>query len=573
MDQVEILIANTGKRMKVAQGTTLAQIAAQLPEITGFPVLGALVNNEVTQMQYRVYNPKLIKFFDITDKRGMRMYKASLNFLLYKAVHDCYPCARLEIVHSMLNGYYCRIWEDSDKSDEIVTLETPTLNYPAGKTNSLEVASKVRARMIELQHADLPFVNKNLFLGDAIELMRLENTPSTLKLLYDLNQLFLNMQILDGTPHKIANPLVPSTGCLTTWDFRLFAEGYMLCTPDAAAPDKLSLFQETPKLFQVFQEHHKWVELLHVPTITDLNHIVRNGGANQLIHVSEALHEKKYSDIADAINQRRDDIKVVLLAGPSSSGKTTSCRRLSVQLSVLGFDVQQMSLDDYFVCRDQTPLQLNGEHDFEAIGALNVPLINDHLLRLFRGEKIEIPTYDFIKGKPYYSGKTLQMGSNSILVMEGIHALNPILTAQVPDELKYKVYVSAMTQIAIDDQNLIHTSDSRLIRRIVRDYNFRGYSALNTLKRWDSVLAGERKHIFPHQENADVMFNSALLYELGVLKVYAEPQLKKVPENCEEYAESKRLLNFIELIEPIDPKFIPPTSIMREFLGGSSFDY
>lgn len=573
MGQVEVLIVNTGKRMKVAQGITLAQIADKLHNVTEYPVLGALVNNEVSHLQYRVYNPKLIKFFDITSKFGMRMYVSSLTFLLYKAVRDCYPNARLEIVHSMLNGYYCRIWEDDDKSDEIVIPNASALNYPVGKNNSLEVASRVRARMIELQRANLPFVNRNLFLADAIELMSLENAPTTLDLLKDLQQLFINMQLLDGTPHKIVYAMVPSTGCLTTWDFRLFEEGYLLCTPDADTPDKLSLFQETPKLFQVFQEHHKWVELLHAPTITDLNNIVRNGGANHLIHVSEALHEKKYCDIADAIDQRRDTVKAVLLAGPSSSGKTTSCRRLSVQLSVLGFDVQQMSLDDYFVSRSQTPLQPNGEHDFEALGALNVPLINEHLLRLFRGEKVEIPTYDFIKGEPYYSGKTLQMGANSILVMEGIHALNPILTEQVPDEQKFKVYVSAMTQVAIDEQNLIHTSDSRLIRRIVRDYNFRGYSAQSTLKRWDSVLAGEHRHIFPYQENADIMFNSALLYELGVLKVYAEPQLKKVPENCEEYAEAKRLLKFIELIECIDPKHIPPTSIMREFLGGSSFDY
>ena len=556
--RVEVVIANTGERRQIEQGATLAQLASQLPGITRYDVLGALVNNEVTRLQYRVYNPKVVRFFDITDKQGWRMYVASLAFMLYKAVRDCYPTARLELVHSLANGYYCRI----SGSDEL-----------GQEPNSIAVAQRVRDRMIELQRANLPFENENMLLTDALELLADQNVPETHRLMQTYSRLYINMQFLGGTPHKISTILVPSTGCLATWDLRMYEEGYLLCFPDPHAPDKLALFRETPKLYQVYQEYHKWVELLHVPTIADLNRIVRDKGENHLIHLAEALHEKKYGDIADAISQRRGTVRMVLLAGPSSSGKTTSCRRLAVQLAVLGFDVQQLSLDDYFVARDRTPLQPNGEHDFEALEALDIPLLNDHLLRLFRGEEVKVPTYDFIKGTPYYSGRTLRMGADSILLVEGIHALNPRLTQQIADELKYKVYVSTMTQIAIDDQNIIHTSDSRLIRRIVRDHNFRGYSALNTLRRWDSVQAGEQLHIFPYQENADIMFNSALLYELGVLKVYAEPELKRVPENVEEYAEAQRLLKFINLLEPIDPKFIPPTSIMREFLGGSSFEY
>ncbi len=563
MDTIEVLIENTGERRRIPQGTTLAAIAAQSAPLTDYPVLGALVNNRVMPLQYRVYNPKVLRFFDITHRQGMRMYTTSLTFLLYKAVRDCYPTARLEIVHSMLNGYYCRIWSDVDD----------TKMYPDGKQNSIEVASAVRDRMIALQHADLPFVSTNMPLDEAVRLIENEHIPTTCELLKDLNQFYVDMQLLDGTPHKLCNTLVPSTGVLSTWDFRLYEDGYLLCFPDAQTPDKLALYRDTPKLFQVFQEHHHWVQLLQVPTITDLNRLVRNKGGNHLIHLSEALHEKKYADIADAIYQRRDRVKMVLLAGPSSSGKTTSCRRLAVQLSVLGYDVQQMSLDDYFVPRVETPLQPNGDHDFEALEALNISLLNEHLLRLFAGEEVAIPTYDFIKGEPYYSGKTLKMQPHSILLVEGIHALNPALTAQIADELKYKVYVSALTQVAIDDQNVIHTSDNRLIRRIVRDFHFRGYSAQNTLKRWPSVRAGEQKHIFPYQENADIMFNSALLYELGVLKQYAEPQLKRVPENAPEYTEAQRLLNFLGLIDPIDPAPIPPTSIMREFLGGSSFEY
>lgn len=568
MNTVEIIIANTGERRTIAQGTSLADLAAECKGLTKYPILGALVNNEVTHLQYRIYNPKCVLFFDITHKHGMRMYKHSLTFLLYKAVRDCYPDARLEIEHSLLNGYYCRIRTSSDGSQ--TNSDAPE---KMDRTEQLEVARTVRQRMIELQHADLPFENRNMLLTEALQLVKEQGIEETGRLLAGLGQIYINMQFLDGTIHKLASQLVPSTGCLSCWDFRIFEEGYLLQCPDSAEPEKLSLYQDTPKLFNIFQEHHKWAELLHVPTIADLNHIVRQRGENHLIHVAEALHEKKYATIADAIFQRRKEVKMVLLAGPSSSGKTTSCRRLGVQLSILGFDVQQMSLDDYFVPRDKTPLQPNGDHDFEALGALNIDLLNEHLLRLFRGEKVEIPTYDFIKGEPYFSGKTLQMKDDSILIVEGIHALNPKLTAQIDAHLKFKVYVSALTQIAIDDQNIIHSSDNRLIRRMVRDHNFRGYDALNTLKRWDSVQAGEQKHIFPYQENADIMFNSALLYELGLLKPFVEPLLKKVPENCVEYAEAQRLLNFTELIEPIDPKYVPPTSIMREFLGGSSFEY
>ena len=290
-----------------------------------------------------------------------------------------------------------------------------------------------------------------------------------------------------------------------------------------------------------------------------------------MILLAEALHEKKYAEIAEQVKQ--SGAKMVLLAGPSSSGKTTSCRRLSVQLSVLGYDVNQLSLDDYFLGREYTPKLPNGEYDFESVDALDIPLLNKHLNALFNGEEVKIPTYDFIKGEPFYSGKTLKLGPRSILVVEGIHALNPKLTAEIDESLKFKVYVSALTQLAIDDLNILHGTDNRLVRRIVRDNNYRGWNAYQTLKRWPEVVRGERKHIFPYQENANVMFNSALLYELGVLKRYAEPLLKQVPEDCEEYSIAKQLLNFSELLLPIDDKFIPHNSIMREFLGGSTFEY
>ncbi len=559
MTQVEIVLANTGERMLIDQGTSLAQLAEEYVKQktladgkAPWPVLGALVNNTVKPLQYRVYNPKTIQLLDITSRQGFRMYRNALQMMLYKAVRDCYPQARMSIDHSLQNGFYCRIEGELPPNDE--------------------VCRTVRERMIALQEADMPFVAKTMLTKDAIELIRPLNMPKTFYILEHLKQLYVEMNFLGDTVHKINGKLAPSTGCLTTWDFRQYGDdGYMLQCADPEHPDKLSLYTETPKLFSIFREHYHWTELMHMETISDYNRIVFNGGGQDLILLAEALHEKKYAEIADQV--RQSGAKMVLLAGPSSSGKTTSCRRLSVQLSVLGYNVNQLSLDDYFLGRERTPKLPNGEYDFESIDALDIPLLNDHLNRLFRGEEVQIPTFDFKKGEPYFSGKTLKLGPRSLLVVEGIHALNPKLTAEIEDGLKFKVYVSALTQISIDDQNIIHGTDNRLVRRIVRDNNFRGWNAYETLRRWPEVVRGERKHIFPYQENANVMFNSALLYELGVLKRYAEPLLKQVPEDSEEYSIARQLLDFSELLLPIDDKFIPYNSIMREFLGGSAFEY
>lgn len=563
MNEIEIVLANTGERKMVPQGTTIAELAEEYVKEriakegkTSWPVLGALVNNMVKPLQYRIYNQKVVQLLDITSRQGFRLYRNSLCFMLYTAVHDCYPKASLNIEHSLQNGFYCRI---------VSAVEDFVL------PDAMEVCRTVRERMIELQEQDIPFVSKTMLLKDAIELIRPRHMEETLYILEHLRQLYIEMNFLGDTVHKINGKLAPSTGCITTWDFRPYEDGYVLLCADPEHPDKLSIFQDTPKLFAVFQEHHKWVDLLHMSTIADYNRIVYNGGGQHLILLAEALHEKKYAEIAEQVS--KSGAKMVLLAGPSSSGKTTSCRRLSVQLNVLGYDVQQISLDDYFVCRARTPKLPNGEFDFESIDALDIPLLNEHLIALFRGEEIKIPTFDFIKGDPYYSGKTLKLGPRSILVVEGIHALNPKLTAEIDDSLKFKVYVSALTQLSIDDQNIIHGTDNRLVRRIVRDNNFRGWNAYETLRRWPEVVRGEREHIFPYQENANVMFNSALLYELGVLKRYAEPLLKQVPEDCTEYSIARQLLDFSELLLPIDDKYIPYNSIMREFLGGSTFQY
>ncbi|MBP5341080.1 MAG: nucleoside kinase [Bacteroidales bacterium] len=566
MNKVEIVLANTGERMMVEPGTQVAQLAEEyVKQKTAadgkapWPILGALVNNEVEPLHFRIYTPKVVKLLDIRDRQGFRMYRNALCLMLYKAVHDCYPTAHLSIDHSLQNGFYCRI-EPTEEADSNESL-----------ADKMEVCRTVRERMIALQEQDLPFTSETLLMNDAIDLIRPREIDRTLYILEHLRQLYIEMNFLDDTVHKVNGKLAPSTGCITTWDFRTYEDGYLLLCADPEHPDKLSMFSDTPKLFAIFREHHKWVDLLHTPTVSDYNRIVHEGGGQQLILLAEALHEKKYAEIAEQV--RQSGTRMVLLAGPSSSGKTTSCRRLSVQLSVLGYDVNQLSLDDYFLGRDRTPKLPNGEYDFESVDALDIPLLNEHLNALFRGEEVQIPTYDFIKGEPFYSGKTLKLGPQSILVVEGIHALNPKLTAEIDEGLKYKVYVSALTQLAIDDLNIIHGTDNRLVRRIVRDNNFRGWNAYQTIHRWPEVVRGERIHIFPYQENANVMFNSALLYELGVLKRYAEPLLKQVPEDCEEYSIAKQLLTFSELLLPIDDKFIPYNSIMREFLGGSTFEY
>ncbi len=563
MTQVEIVLANTGERMQIEPGTPVAQLAADYVKAKTVadgkaprPILGALVNNKVEPLQYRIYNPKTIQLLDITSRQGFRMYRNALTMMLYTAVHDSYPKAALHIDHSLQNGFYCRIESAVDD-----------FQLPPND----EVCRTVRERMIALQEQDIPFVAKTMLRTDAVELVRPRHMERTLYILEHLKQLYIEMNFLGDTVHKINGKLAPSTGCLTTWDFRQYGDGYMLQCADPEHPDKLSLYTDTPKLFAIFREHYQWTELLHTSTVGDYNRIVYNGGGQNLILLAEALHEKKYAEIAEQV--RQSGARMVLLAGPSSSGKTTSCRRLSVQLSVLGYDVNQLSLDDYFMSRERTPKLPNGEYDFESVDALDIPLLNEHLNALFNGEEVQIPTFDFIKGSPFYSGKTLKLGPRSILVVEGIHALNPKLTAEIDEGLKFKVYVSALTQLSIDDQNIIHGTDNRLVRRIVRDNNFRGWNAYETIRRWPEVVRGERRHIFPYQENANVMFNSALLYELGVLKRYAEPLLKQVPEDCEEYSIARQLLGFSELLLPIDDKFIPYNSIMREFLGGSTFEY
>lgn len=550
---IEIYIENSRERIMIPQGTSLKELSENYKHLSHYPILGALVNNKITGLDYRIYNPKTISFFDITDKHGYRMYINSVAFLLYKAVRELFPSAKLCVEHSLLEGLYCRV-------------------FNSGLDNE-SLACKLREYMKALVEKDIPFTSKNMLMEDALKLMADNDNDETCRLLEAGNKQYASISFLGDTPNKTYSSLVPSTSLLKVWDLRVFNDGLLLQLPHIEQPQMLASFYETPRLFKIYKEHREWKNVLQTLYVSDLNAKVRNNKANFLIQVAEALHEKKYSFIADSIYKRKDELKMVLIAGPSSSGKTTSCRRLGVQLSVMGFDVQQLSLDDYFVDREKTPRSANGDYDFEALEALDIPKLNEDLMALSQGKEVKIPRFDFKTGKRTYTGESLIMKENSILIVEGIHALNPKLTELIPEQWKYRVYVSAMTQIAIDNQNIIRSSDNRLIRRMVRDYKFRGYSAYDTLKRWQSVREGEQKHIFPYQENADVMFNSALMYELGILKHHAEPILKEVPQNTPEYAEAHRLLEMLSLFDSIPEKYIPPTSIMREFLGESSFDY
>lgn len=551
---VTILCDNCpNKALDFSPGSTLKEIyEAFRPELK-FPVLGALVNNKVKELDYMVFKPKRIMFFDILHQAGQYMYLRSLSFLLYKAVKDLYPGSHLLIQHSISGGKYCEIQ-----------------NLPCELTS--EVISAIKKRMRELVDMDIPFEREELLTEEAIRLYEENNLTEKKQLFKSRNRVYTSVYKLADTVNYYYGFLVPSTGYLQVFHIEKYYAGVLLQPPSRHNPTKCTRVMKFDKLFSVFQEHKKWVNILGVSYVGDLNRHVDNRTVSNLIKVSEALHEKKLAYIADNIHSRKD-LRIILVSGPSSSGKTTFSKRLSVQLEVLGYKTVQLSMDDYFVERDETPRDEHGNFDFECPEALDIPLFNSQLSDLLEGKEINMPVFDFSKGSKIYPGKKLKLKDDNLLVIEGIHALNPILTASIEEQFKYRIFVSALTQISIDTQNPVPTTDNRLIRRIVRDYRYRGYSALETLRRWQSVRRGEEKYIFPFQENADIMFNSALLCELGVLKVYAEPILNEVPENEPEYSESVRLLKFLSYFHRIPEKEIPPTSILREFFGGSSFIY
>ena len=549
---LHIRCKNNKKTQEVPIGSTLSDIYKEINLQMPYGPVSAKVNNKVEGLHYRVYHNKDVEFLDLLTPSGIRTYTRSLFMVLCKAVHDLYTGSQVVIDIPVSNGYYC--------------------NLQLGHEITTEDVDRIRTRMQEIIDAKMPIQRYETTTEEAVKLFTELGDIQKAKLLKSSGSLYCVYYVLDDYKDYYYGSMLTNTSQLHLFGLEPYFDGVLLRIPSTQDPSKLGELIRQDKMFEVFKEHHRWQSILGIKTVGDFNEAVKNGLATDLINVSEALQEKKISQIADTIAERKE-IKVVLIAGPSSSGKTTFCKRLSVQLLASGVKPVQISLDDYFVNRAETPKDENGELDYESIYALNIPLINEQFNALFRGEEVELPKYNFQTGMSEKSGKKLHLGENNILLVEGIHALNPALTEQIADDKKFKIYASALTTILLDDHNYIPTTDNRLLRRIVRDYKYRGCSAQETIHRWPSVRAGENKWIFPYQEQADVMFNTALLFELAVIKPQAEEVLEQVPENCEEYAEAYRLRKFLKYFAPLPFRNLPPTSLLREFLGGSSFKY
>lgn len=549
---VQIRCKNNKKILNVSIGSTLSDIFSFSGLSMEYGPISARVNNKIEGMHYRVYNCKDVEFLSLRHPSALRAYTRSLFFVLCKAVHDLYGTGHVVINVPVSNGYHCDL-------------------HIGHQVTDADVAA-IRKRMQEIVAAAIPIHRHQATTEDAIRMFREMGTVSKVKLLEGLGSLYTTYYEIDGYADYYYGSMLTNTGQLTLFGVEPYFGGILLRVPSPQDPSRLGELVRQDKMFDIFMEHHHWQDILGISTIGDLNKAVEEGKSNGLIQLSEALQEKKIAQIADEIAKRKN-VKMVLIAGPSSSGKTTTCKRLSVQLAVNGIHPIGISLDDYFVNREQTPRDETGDYDYEHLHALNIPLLNEQMNALFRGEEVELPRYNFQMGRSEKSGRRLRLQGNEVLVLEGIHALNPELTASIPNDQIFRVYASALTTILLDTHNYIPTTDNRLLRRIVRDYKYRGVSACDTIRRWPSVRRGENRWIFPYQENADAMFNSAMLFELAVLKNQALPLLEQVPENCEEYAEAYRLMKFLRYIHTIKEDQIPPTSLLREFLGGSSFEY
>lgn len=553
---LQIYCKNNNSTREFPEGSSLLDIYNGFNLAMPYGPVSAKVNNKVESLDFRVYYNKDIEFLDITSSSGMRTYVRSLFFILVKAVEELYPQGSISLEHPISKGYFCKLHID--------------------RTIGLDDVQRIKQKMQEIIAADIPYTRTECHTEKVVRLFEERGMPDKARLLDTYGQLYSYYYQLGDTVDCYYSSLVPSTGYIRLFDIVKYYDGLLLRIPSRENPTKLEEVVKQEKMLEVFQEYHRWNQILGISTVGDLNVACNHGHATDLINVSEALQEKKIAQIADEITHRNQDgkrVKLVLISGPSSSGKTTFSKRLSIQLMTNGLKPYPISLDDYFVNRNDTPLDENGKHDFESLYAVDLPFFEEQLTTLLNGGEVELPRYNFTTGKREMSGKKLRIDEHMILIIEGIHALNPALTPHIPNENKYKVYVSALTTILLDNHNYIPTTDNRLLRRIIRDYKYRSYSAEETIARWPSVRAGEEKWIFPYQENADAMFNSALLFELAVLKDYVEPVLRKVPNRCPEYSEAHRLLRFLNYFVSVQDKELPPTSLLREFLGGSSFQY
>jgi len=557
-DELKVFCKNTSEYLSIEGGETLIDLYDTIKGRAGLQgdAVCVLVNNKVEDLRYPVYSPKHVEFIDITTNAGYRVFTRSLCMVLYKALNDLYPGKRLCIQHSISNGHYCQIKHE----EEFLTVE---------------VIAQLKQRMAEIIAADMPFMRRERLTRDVIEMFRKQGLKDKVRILESINQLYTVYYKLDDIIDSFYGPLVPSTGMLHVFDLVPYENGMLLLGPDRKDSTQVAKWEPQPKLFRAFTDYIDFNKIIRVGDVGELNHAIKAGYAPLLINVVEALHNKHFIQIADDITQRYHEggARVVLIAGPSSSGKTTSSKRLAIQLMTNYIVPKVIELDNYFVNRAHTPRDEKGDYDYESLYALDLEQFNKDVTDLLAGKEVAMPTYNFKTGEREYKGNTIKLEQGDILLMEGIHGLNPELTRTIPEEQKFRVFVSALTTLSIDDHNWIGTYDNRLLRRIIRDHKYRGSSALQTIQRWPSVRRGEDKWIMPFHENADAMFNSSLLFELAVMKNYALPILQQVPNNTPEYAEASRLIKFLSYFEPIDEKDIPSTSLLREFLGGSSFNY
>ena len=555
-DTLPVICENAGRTIEVAMGTTLLEVERQLRLDGPHPFLAAYVNNRIKELNYRIYKPVTVRFIDITSFEGIRVYQRTISFILQKAVRELFPDRTLYIRHSLgASGFYCEISGFGP--------------IPA------EHLDAIKARMRGIIDRNLPIQGVKMLTDTARKIYEGFGMTDKIALLDSRPRLYSKIYTIDSLPGYFYGALTPSTGYTPQFDLHSYYNGFFIALPLRTDPTRLHQSVHQEKMFDVFHQYQSWVEIMGVPTVGQLNSKVLAGDASELIKIAEAFHENKLAQVAGCVAEanRERGVRLVLISGPSSSGKTTFAKRLGVQLRVLGLNPVLISLDDYFVDREKTPRDENGEYDYEALEAIDLEQFNDHLKRLERGESVDIPRYDFISGTRQWHDNPLQLDERSVLIVEGIHGLNPALTPGVPESRKFKIYVSCFTSVALDNVSRIATSDNRLLRRLTRDYRTRGNDALSTLARWESVRRGEEKHIFPYQENANVMFNSSLFYEISVLRRFAEPILREVPDTVPEYGEAKRMLKFLDNFIPISPEEIPPTSLLREFIGGSSFKY
>ncbi|MBQ9092709.1 MAG: nucleoside kinase [Prevotella sp.] len=566
-EMLQIRCTNNNQTKSFPEGSSLLEIFPEFGLDFKYPLVSAKVNNTSQGLKFRLWQNRDVEFVDIRNPSGMRAYIRSLCFVLYKAAQDVFPGCKLFIEHPLSRGYYCNF---------VRNFKNITANSPENKRGLTgEEVERVRQRMQEIIDLDMPFRRNEAPTEEAIRIFKERGFIDKVRLLETSEKVYTDYYTLGDTVDYYYGSLVPSAGYLKVFGLEPYGEGMLLRVPDKENPGQLAEMTPQPMTFDVYKEQVRWNVIMHLSNVGDVNKACQNGRAPELIQVSEALQEKKIVKIAEEIElrYREQELKVVLITGPSSSGKTTFCKRLSIQLLACGLRPISFSTDDYFVNRADTPLLPNGQYDFDNFETVDHKLLGNHLVQLLEGKEVEVPEYNFTTGMREWNGKKLRIKDKHILIIEGIHALNPRLTENIPDSNKYKIYTSALTNVSLDDHNWIPTRDNRLLRRIIRDYNKGAFSARETIKQWPNVCAAEEKWIFPYQENADVMFNSALNIEFAILRNHAEPILRSVPKNCPEYAEAHRLLKFIHYFTPVSDKEIPPTSIMREFVGGSSFKY